>query len=171
MHALPHSTLQQASNTAGGHRRPTPPRETPRHLQESPGQSLMGSLLPSPRSWCIQGSVCALQESVSPVLHKFWWLYDGVNGDLTQEGSCHTQVWCTQHPCPCGRPLLTHTSTGDIQTLTGSSGSGSVGSPCVHQVLLEPSESLWWAWGLILNTISPLLPSCWGFSSVLFNSH
>ena len=26
-------------------------------------------------SWCTQGSVCALQESVSPVLCKFWWLY------------------------------------------------------------------------------------------------
>ena len=25
-------------------------------------------------------------------------------------------------PCPCGRPLLTHTSTEDTQTLTGRSG-------------------------------------------------
>ena len=25
-----------------------------------------------------QGSVCALQESVSPILCKFWWLYGGV---------------------------------------------------------------------------------------------
>ena len=29
------------------------------------GQSLVGSLLLSPGSWCIQGSVCALQESIS----------------------------------------------------------------------------------------------------------
>ena len=28
----------------------------------------------------------------------------------------------------------------------------------------EPSECLWWVRGLILNAISPLLPSCWGFS-------
>ena len=31
----------------------------------------MGSLLLSPGSWCAQGFVCALQESVSPVLYKF----------------------------------------------------------------------------------------------------
>ena len=35
------------------------------------GQSLVRSLLLSPGSWCAQGFVCALQESVSPVLCKF----------------------------------------------------------------------------------------------------
>ena len=35
------------------------------------GQSLVGSLLFSPGSWCVQGFVCALHESVSPVLWKF----------------------------------------------------------------------------------------------------
>ena len=49
-------------------------------------------------------------------LCKSWQLYGGVNGDLLQEGLCHTQVCCTQSPCPCGSPLLTHTSTGDTQT-------------------------------------------------------
>ena len=33
--------------------------------------SLVGSLLLSPGSWCTQGFVCALQESVTPVLCKF----------------------------------------------------------------------------------------------------
>ena len=42
-----------------------------------------------------------------PVLCKFWWLCGGVNGDLLQEGLCHTQVSCTQSPCPCSSPLLT----------------------------------------------------------------
>ena len=51
-----------------------------------------------------------------PVLAKFWQLYGGVNGDLLQEGFCHTQVCCTQSPCCCGSPLLTRTSTGDAQT-------------------------------------------------------
>ena len=38
----------------------------------------------------------------------------------------------------------------------------------VHtEVLFEPSEHLWWVWGLILNVMSPLLPSCWGFSFAL----
>ena len=162
---------------AAGHHRPTPPLETPGHTQESLGQSLVGSLLLSPGSWCTQCSVCALQESISqscvssgssllglmatsskrayaipksaasraptptagpclhwrlldtpgqgwvnllwsqcslllglvctrfclcplrvyfPVLCKFWWHYGGVNGNLFQEGLCHTQVCCTQ---------------------------------------------------------------------------
>ena len=34
-------------------------------IQASLGQSLVGSLLLSPGSWCTQGSVCACQESVS----------------------------------------------------------------------------------------------------------
>ena len=50
-----------------------------------------------------------------PVLCMFWSLYDGVNGNLLQEGLWHTQVYCSQNPCPCSRPLLTHTSTWDIQ--------------------------------------------------------
>ena len=44
------------------------------------GQPLLGSLLRSP------GFVCALQQSVSPVLCQLWWRYVGVNGDLLQEG-------------------------------------------------------------------------------------
>ena len=90
--------------------------ETPGHSWASLGQSLVGSLLLSPGSWCTQVSVCALPESVSPVLCKFWLFCGGVKGDLLQEGLCHTQVCCTQSPCPCGRPLLTCTSTGDTQT-------------------------------------------------------
>ena len=35
-----------------------------------------------------------------------------------------------------------------------------LGSPGAHKVLLEPSECLWWLWGLIVNLISPLLLSC-----------
>ena len=46
------------------------------------GQFLVGSLLLSPGSWCAQGLVGALQESVSPVLRKIWLFCDGVNGDL-----------------------------------------------------------------------------------------
>ena len=63
--------------------------------------------------------VCALQESVSPVLCKFWWLYGGVNGNLLQEGLCHTQVCCIQSPCPCSQPRLTHTSTGNTHSTAG----------------------------------------------------
>ena len=123
-------------------------------------------------SWCTQGFVCALQESVSLVLwnlcnqipfsskvrfsgvsqslcqipvwepvvsprtfltvQEFLWyncsavcgtsahqLYGGVNGDFLQEGLRHRLYdpgSCTQNPCPCSRPLLTCTSTGDSNT-------------------------------------------------------
>ena len=57
--------------------------------------------------------------------------------------------------------LLTCASTGDTQTLKGSSGSVSMGSlgPSAHKILFEPSEHLWRVWGLILNVILLLLPS------------
>ena len=70
------------------------PPETPGHSRASLGQSLVGSLLLSPGSWCTRCSVCALQESVSPVLCKFWPLYGGGNGNLLQEALCHNQVYC-----------------------------------------------------------------------------
>ena len=48
-----------------------PPVETPGHSQDSLAQFLVQSLLLSHFSWCTQCFVCALQESVSPVLWKF----------------------------------------------------------------------------------------------------
>ena len=45
--------------------------ETPGHAHTSLAQSLVGTLLLSPGSWCAHGFVCALQGSVSPVLWKF----------------------------------------------------------------------------------------------------
>ena len=89
----------------------------------------MASLLLSPGSWCIQDFVCSFQESVSPVLCYLWWLCGRVNGNLFQDGLCHTQVCLTQRPYYCDRPLLTHTSAGDS---VGSLGSG------VYKVCLSP---------------------------------
>ena len=66
----------------------------------------------APFSWVLFVPI----TSVFPVLCKFRQLYGGVNGDLLQEGLCHTQVCCTHSPCPCSSSLLTHTSTGDTQT-------------------------------------------------------
>ena len=153
------SAALSAPDPVVGHCRPTPSLQT-LTLTASLDQSLVGSLLLSPGSWCTQGFVCALQESVSPVLCKFWQLYGGVNGDLLQADLCQTH---TQSPCPCGRPLPTHTSTGDAQTQFCLSLCGVSGSQCA-QDLFEPSEHLWPVWGLILNMVLPLLPSCWGFS-------
>ena len=82
-----HTAALSAPDPASGHRQPTPQPETP-------GQSFVGSLLLSPGYWCTQGSVCALQETVSPVLcmlEALWW----VKGNLLPDGLCHTQVGCT----------------------------------------------------------------------------
>ena len=92
-------------------------------------------LLLSPGSWGAQSFVCPLEEYVSPVLCKFWQLYGGVNGNLLQEGLCHTPVCCTQSPCPCSRPLLTHAST----KISGHSQAGLVQS-LVGSLLLSPGS-------------------------------
>ena len=144
-----------APNPATGHCQPTPLPETPGHSQASLSQSLVGPLLLSPGSWCTQGFLCVLQESVSLVLCKFCWLYGGVNGNLLQKGLCHTQVYCTQGPCPCSSPLLTHTSAEDTQTQFCLSLCGLLG-PGAHKVCLSPL-SISQVWGLILNMISSLL--------------
>ena len=57
-----------ALNPATAHHWPTSPPESPGHSQESLGQSLLGSLLLSPGSWCTQ----ALFE----LSGHFWWLWD-----------------------------------------------------------------------------------------------
>ena len=54
-----------AANPAAGHCQPVSSLQTPVHSQASLGQSLVGSLLFAPGSWYSQGSVCALQGSVS----------------------------------------------------------------------------------------------------------
>ena len=132
-----------ALDPAAGHHQPTPLPETPGHSEASLGQSLVRSLLLSPGSWCAEGFVCALQESVSLVPCKFWRLYGRVNGNLFQEDLCDTQVCCTQSPYSGGKALLTRTSAEDTQTLRGKYGSVSVESPGVHKVLFEPSKCLW----------------------------
>ena len=77
-----------APDPAAGHCQPT---SLPTHtftgdswgLTGSLGQSLVGSLLLSPGTCCAQGFVCALQESVSPVLCKFWQFYGGATSSKT----------------------------------------------------------------------------------------
>ena len=61
-----------------------------------------------------------------------------------------SQICCNQRPYPCGRPLLTHASTGETQTLKGRSGS-ICGGHCSFPLVLVctrfcfcPSEHLWW---------------------------
>ena len=63
---------------AAGHHRPMPPLDTPGHLQASLGQSLAGSLLLSPGSWCTRFCLCPPRGHYFPVLCKFWQLYGGL---------------------------------------------------------------------------------------------
>ena len=105
---------------------PTPLLKTPGHSHASPRQSLVGSLLLSPGSWCAQDFVCALQESISPVLCKFWWLYGGVNGDRLLEGLCHGST-ASKAPVPaagdCWPVPLQKTPTQVWLSLCETSGS------------------------------------------------
>ena len=142
----------RAPSPVSGHHWPMPLLETPRYSQARLGQSVVGSVFLSPGSWCAQG-LCP-PRICFPVLCKLWQLYGGVNGDLLQEALCHTQVCCTQSPCPCGSPLLTRTSTGGTQTQFCLSLCGVSGSWCA-QDSFEPSEYLWQVWGLILKAICP----------------
>ena len=43
----------------------------------------------------------------------------------SQKGLCYSQVYFTKSPCPCSRPLLTHATAGDTETLKGRFGSAS----------------------------------------------
>ena len=153
-----HTAALSAPNPAAGHHQPTPPRDSWTLTGKS---RALSHGVTAPFSWVLMWTrFCLCPPRVCfPVLYKFWLLYCGVNGNLLQKGLCHIQVYCTQSPCPCSRPLLTCTSTGDTQiqfwfSLCGVSGSW------FAQGFLEASKRLWWVEVLILNAISPLLPSC-----------
>ena len=59
------SATLHAPNPAAGHCWPMPLPETPGHSRVSLSQSVMGSVMLSPGSWCTQVSICILQEAVS----------------------------------------------------------------------------------------------------------
>ena len=126
-----------ALDHAAGHHLPTPLPETPGHSRVSLGQSLVGSLLLSPGSWCAQGFICALQESVAPVLCKFWWLYGGVNGDLFQRAYAIPRSAAHRAPNPEAGYFW---PVPPQERLTHSSASVSLGSPGpgAHKVCLSP---------------------------------
>ena len=147
-------------NPTAGHHQPMPLPESPGHTQESLGQSLMGSLFLFPGSWCAQGSVCAFQESVSPVLRKFWWFHGGINGNLLQEVLCHTQVCCTQSPCPWGSPLLIRTSTGDKHSSVSNTvlAGGNSSLSCDSHLKLFYGSLAWYVVGEGITQITRVIP-------------
>ena len=113
------TAILSAPNPAASHHQLMPPPDIPGHSQASLGQCLVGHFFLGPGAHKVL--FVPSKSLFSTVLCKFWQLYGGVNGDLLQEGLCHTQVYCTQRPCPHSSPLLTYTSLGDIQTVLSQS--------------------------------------------------
>ena len=72
-----------------------------------------------------------------------------------------SQDCCYQCLCPCGKPLLIHTSTGDPQTLTGSSG-------FIRELLLMIYEVIY-CFTLLLLLFMPFPPFLTNFPH--FNCH
>ena len=138
------TTTLSAPSRAAGHHWPTPLPETPGRSRASLGQLLVGSLLLSPGFWCTRFCLCPPRVRFpSPVLSSG----SSVVGFMaTSSKRAHAiPRCCTQSPCPCGRPLLTHTSKGDTQTQFCLSLCEISVSWCT-QGLFEPSECLWWVW-------------------------
>ena len=132
--------------------------ETPGQSQTSLGQSLLGSLLIiswvlvhirfclCPPRFCPQSCVSSGSSMV------------GLMATSSKRAYAIPRSIAPRAPAPA--------SIGDTQTQFWLSLCGIPGSWCA-QGLFEPSECLWCVWGLILNVILPLLPSCWGFSFAL----
>ena len=104
-----------APNPAAGHHRPTPPLKTPGHSWESLGQSLVGSLLLYPGSWCTQGSVCALQESVSQSCVSTGSSMVGLTATSPKRAYAIPRSAAPRAPAP-RQAMLTRTSARDTQT-------------------------------------------------------
>ena len=147
MHALLHPTLQQATTTHAS-------AETPGHSPASLGQSLVGSLLLSPGSWCAQGSVCTLQESISQSCVSSGSSVVGLMTTLSKRAYAIPRSAAARAPGPVAvhcwpilpQETLKHSS---VLSICGVSGSW-----CT-QGLFEPSEHLWQEWGLILSMNPP----------------
>ena len=164
-------------NLAAGHHQPTPPPETPGHSRACLGQSPVGSPLLSPWSWCAQASVCALQESVSPVLCKFWRLYGGLMVTSSKRACARPRSAAPRAPAPAAGHCW---PVPPQEMLKHSSVWVSVGS-------LDPGAQkvCWVPWASLVDLgfdskcdLTPpsillwlLCPWTWGISSQLLQHH
>ena len=164
-------------NPAAGHRQPTPPPETPGHSRACLAQSPVGSPLLSPWSWCAQASVCALQESVSPVLCKFWRLYGGLMETSSKRACARPRSAAPRAPAPAAGHCW---PVPPQEMLKHSSVWVSVGS-------LDPGAQkvCWVPWASLVDLgfdskcdLTPpsillwlLCPWTWGISSPLLQHH
>ena len=134
-HAL--TVALSAPNYAAVHHQFTLLLETPGYSHTSLDQSLVGSLLLSPASWCPQDFVCALKVPVSPVLCKFWWLYGGLMVTSSKRAYAIPRSTAPRAPAPAAVHCC---PIPPQETFKHSSVSVSVESlgPGVHKVCLCP---------------------------------
>ena len=126
-----------APNPAAGHGQPHLHRrllETPRQVWVS---LLWGSLLLYHGSWCTQGSVCALQESIFRVLCRCWWLYCELMATSSKKAYAITRSATLRAPAP---GAIRCWPVPPQEILKHSSVSAFVGSlhPGAHKVCLSP---------------------------------
>ena len=156
-----HIATFSAPDPAAGHPWPTPPLETPGHSWASLGQSLLWGHCSFLLGTGVHKVLFVPSKSLFPQsCVSSGGFMVGLMEPSSKRAYAIPRSAASRAPALAG---LTCTSTGDTQTLKGRSGSVSVGSPSTHKVLFEPSKHLWWVWGLILNTLLPLISSLWGF--------
>ena len=144
-----------APDSAAGHHQPTPLPETPEHSWTSLGQSLVGSLLLSPGSWCAY-VLCVPSKSLFPQC-------------CVSSGGSMVRLMVTSSKRPYAIPRSTaprvsapaadhswpippqETLKQSWLSLCGVSGSWRT------QGLFEPFEHLWQGWGLIINAPPTIL--------------
>ena len=136
----------------------TPLLATTGHSWASLGQSLVGS-------WYTQGSACALQESVSPVLCKFWWLYGELMVTSSKRAYAIPRFTALRVPAlaTVHRLLIPPQETPKYSSVSVS---GRSLGPGTHKVCLSPL-SISGNMGFDSKWDFALLLSCWGFSFAL----
>ena len=158
-----------APNPTAGQHWSMPLLETPGHSQASLGQSFVGSLLLSPGSWYIQGSVYALQESIS---QSFVSSGSSMVGSMVtsskrayaipKSAASRAPVSVAVHCWPVSpQELLKHSS---VSVSVGSLGSGA------HKVCLSPLTGMGFDSKCKVAAPTVLLglflcPWAWGISS------
>ena len=160
-----HIAALSAPNPAAGRLWPTPLPETPGNSQSSLGQSFVGSLLLSPGSWWAH-SLSVPSKSLFPQsCVSFCGSMVGLMVTSSKKAYTIARYATPRAPVPatvhCWPIPPQETPKHSFVCLCGLPGFW-----CT-QGLFEPSEHLWQVWGLILNAILPLIPSCLGFSFAL----
>ena len=162
------TAVLSAHDPAAGHNWSTPSPETPGHSQASLGVSCgvtghFFQVLMHTGFFVCLFVFCALQETVSQSCVSSGGSMVGLMVTSSKRAYAISRSAVPRAPDPVAvhcwpippQETLRH---GSVLVPVGVSGSWGA------QGMFEPTESLWWVWGLILKVILPLLPSCCDFS-------